>query len=1428
MRADERHMGHAPSRDLLFLSHGSRPCREVLLIALAVTIWWTGLRSAVVAQQASQEYRFGMIATLHDQHGNRCRRIDERIAFDWGNRAADPRIGHPFHVSWNGYLLVQKPGSYRLHLRVAGTARVHLQGRVVVQAAVDGPARWYSTAEVDLAFGWHPLEVEFEKTGADAQIKLFWTGPGFSLEPVTPRYLFHDPKRTPPPAFERGKQLTSALRCAACHLIPGAPAAQPAPALDRLPGNVTHEWLVDWLANSPPVPREEEHPAEVVRRMPGYAFDRSAAQELAAYLQSVSPVSVAGAKLKGDVAAGKKLFLSVGCLACHRWRSSGQSGLFGGGDLSQIADKRPAHFFATWLVDPASLNRHHRMPTFPLTPQEQGNLSAFLGSLKDEPPTSSVPAASAEQIARGMRRFEKHRCVACHAVSSQAPTKPSPVSTLSAESEWSRSCVHAPTPDGRRPGYQLSVADRQAVEVYVSGLLGADRVAETAGQDLVVEQNCLSCHARGLQPGLAHQLPALAAQHPELAPLVAAMAPPSLASVGDKFVDAALLSAIVQRSGNRRPWLAVRMPRFRLNARQSEAIQRHFITADRVPEQRPDEVEPTAPISPQLLALAGPRLVTPDGFGCTSCHQIGDVVPPAAPLNARGPDLTRLSQRIRRAWFDRFVPNPTRIVPRMEMPSVQVAVRGVLEDRLDRQLSAVWDVLNRPGFQPPQPNPVRVVRRTGVAEDEQPAVFLTDVLQVGEQQWIKPFAVGLSNRHNILFDLERAQLSSWRVGDVARQRTQGKTWFWEAAGIEVATTKLDGADLELLRDGETLQAIPQGQFLSELDAVEFIPGGLEFRYRLHFATAGAAKSDVGTTLRITQQLSARKGDSQQRRSGFRRTMSIAGCRENDRVTLRLLAVDPQAPLTLSPDGRSARLTGGQAWIRTAKPFGSTGVVTAIADARGTARFTVDYQTSLPVDRFPHQPQKRPNLEPLKLQVVPGFQATRLPVDQNLMPTGLAWRPNGSLVVTSLKGRVWTATDTDGDGLEDRFHPMGGEWAAPFGVAASDRFVDVINKWGLVRLFDQDQDGTVERVETLVSGWGHTADYHDWTVGLVKDRQGNYFVATSCQQDERADVAAHLRGMVLKLSPRAITPGRPQKFDIIPISGGHRFPIGIAQSRSGELFVTDNQGHYNPFNELNHIVSGARYGFIGRAERKPGFDPPLTPPAIDIPHPWTRSVNGICFLDAPKSAGEGRTATFGPFEGQLVGCEYDTRRLIRMSLQRVGDTMQGAAYPFSLSAPTTGEPLLGPLTCAVSPRGDLYVGCIRDSGWGGANNIGTLVRLRFEATRLPVGIAEVRAIRGGFEVEFTGPVERDLAGDVKRYALSSFTRASTPTYGGPDRDRRNETIQSIQVNGTARRVRIQLAAVREGYVYELHLQKLVAGDTPFFPDEAYYTLRKAVE
>ena len=279
-------------------------------------------------------------------------------------------------------------------------------------------------------------------------------------------------------------------------------------------------------------------------------------------------------------------------------------------------------------------------------------------------------------------------------------------------------------------------------------------------------------------------------------------------------------------------------------------------------------------------------------------------------------------------------------------------------------------------------------------------------------------------------------------------------------------------------------------------------------------------------------------------------------------------------------------------------------------------------------------------------------------------------------------------------------------------------------------------------------------------------------------------------------------------------------MGIARNRAGEMFVTDNQGNYNPFNELNHIVRGKRFGFINAIDRKPDFKPSLTQPAINIPHPWTRSVNGICFLESP-TASEKR---FGPFEGHLVGCEYDTRRLIRMSLQKVDGAFQGAAYPFSYDAPRSGPPLLGPLVCAISPKGELYLGGIRDSGWGGSNNVGEIVRMTPRIDQLPCGIAEVRATAKGFVVSFTSPIDRRKALQSDSYTVSSYTRVSTPAYGGEDHDRRAEQVADIRVDDAGLQVQLDFDDLRSGYVYELHLKNLSPGANEFFPAEAHYSLR----
>jgi hypothetical protein len=191
---------------------------------------------------------------------------------------------------------------------------------------------------------------------------------------------------------------------------------------------------------------------------------------------------------------------------------------------------------------------------------------------------------------------------------------------------------------------------------------------------------------------------------------------------------------------------------------------------------------------------------------------------------------------------------------------------------------------------------------------------------------------------------------------------------------------------------------------------------------------------------------------------------------------------------------------------------------------------------------------------------------------------------------------------------------------------------------------------------------------------------------------------------------------------------------------------------------------------------------------------------------------------------LIGCEFDTRRLIRLSLDRVGDTYQGAAYPLSIEPEPDQKTFEGPVVSAVAPDGDVYVGNLRDSGWGGGQNTGSIVRLRPQG-ELPAGIAAVHAARDGFTIDFARPVEAEMAGDVRNYAVSCYRRTATPAYGGPDVDRESVRIETVSISQDARRATLKLERMRAGFVYEFRLRPLVSASQTFFPAEAHYTLRQ---
>jgi mono/diheme cytochrome c family protein len=1358
-------------------------------------------------------------------------RVDSDVQFDWGSHSPDLRVpAGPFQATWRGTLTVPTTATYTFHLHAVGAARVVVAGRTQIEGTAP-TAQWLNGSPVRLERGSVPIEVQFRKTAETARIGLYWESTAFALEPITARWLSHHRTPAAAGAFERGHELARAYRCAACHAVPGLDAPTKGPALDRLAGQVQPDWLVRWL-DAPPAQRPDT-------RMPAFSLSAEEVRAVASYLLLAGAAAPreSSAGRGGDAARGESRFRTLGCLACHQLGKLGTPTVFGGGSLDGIAQKRSPEMLRRWLKQPERLNADHRMPVFQLSDREMDDLATYLATLSgDARAERFVPRA--EWKDRGRQLIRELRCAACHTIAGE----PAPSATAwrggpADAATWQRGCM-GETGRGSRPSYRLSEADGAAIRAFFAALPAAPATQSRYehGRNLLRERNCVACHARDVEPGL---LPAgrRADDDSETAAQAARgeLEPPSLSAVGDKFQDETLRKLIAGGLPPRRPWLQVRMPRFAHRDADVAAIVEFLVQHDRIPA-RPGEAaagSPPAPLDEGVALAAGQQLVSARGFGCMSCHTLGRHQPRGIAVNARGSDLLGIDTRVRGEWFRRWTRDPARIVPGMEMPSIVLPVAGVLDGRLDRQLDALWTALSSPAFVVPNDRD-SAEQVIGLRPGDRPVV-LRDVMfdcPPGSGWCPRAFALGLPNRHNLLLDLDTFALRGWWFGDFARERTEGKTWLWEPGGLPVwsAAGSLPSVALRHRRRGDLmLPEARRGGSLGRLMEWTREAGDIALVYQLHFPQQ--------PDLQITETYGAWGAE---RPMGFARTIRAAGVdgtRGTDWEPVVLQVADEFAAggrelRRRGPLGVSVITAVSSHWRDTAPQPNLQGTCYQLPMAPNaqtqsyTAELTYGIAQDAPLasgaSAVPTTHRDAGELKPVNLDVVPGFEAIRLPLDPSVMPTAIAFRGDGTPVVCSLKGQVFLARDRSGDGLEDTWQAISDHLAAPFGVLADGPAVLVSHKPELLRLEDKDGDGMADSVRVLASGWGYTHDYHDWTFGLLRDAAGNLYVTTGSDYAwaARPESSRRWRGAALRITPD----GRIEE-----LARGLRYPTGLAMNRVGDIFMSDNQGVQNTFNEINHLVAGSRYGVPARDD--PARDDwPERLAAIQIPHPLTRSVNGLCFLDGVQ---------FGPFQGHGIGCEYDTRGLIRFTLQRVGDTYQGACYPFTaLVEPDPPEPgesvpklppaqpgqLLGPIACAVSPCGDLYIGGIRDSGWGGSNNIGELVRLRLRGP-LPLGIREVQATSDGFLIEFTGPVEPARAADPQRYQITSARRIYRGTYATPDSDRRIERIAAVRVRPDGKSVALRLDALRAGFVYDLHVGSVGPSDRPLWPSDAYYTLNQ---
>ena len=414
--------------------------------------------------------------------------------------------------------------------------------------------------------------------------------------------------------------------------------------------------------------------------------------------------------------------------------------------------------------------------------------------------------------------------------------------------------------------------------------------------------------------------------------------------------------------------------------------------------------------------------------------------------------------------------------------------------------------------------------------------------------------------------------------------------------------------------------------------------------------------------------------------------------------------------------------------------------------------------------------------------------------------GLDVLPDGRVAVATwdAEGAVWLLD------AEGRVKRIAAGLLEPLGLTVVDGTIYVLQKHELTRLVDEDGDEIVDRYETVSDRWPCSANFHEFSFGLV--HQGGSFYANLASAvlpgGASAPVQAAGRGSVVRISAG--------DGSVETVATGLREPNGIGVGAGGRIFVTDNQGDWLPASKVLHVRPGAFFG-----SHAVGFEGtealPVAGPVVWLPH-----------AEVGNSPSQPVGIEVGPWRGQLVHGDVHYGGLQRVFVEEVDGQLQGAAFRFSQGFEA------GVNRLAWGPDGKLYVGGIGGPGdWGQPGKLWHgLERLAYNG-KPTFEMLALRALPNGIEVELTEPLGPAVGVRPADFVVRDWIYRPTAEYGGPKLDERLLPVTRIELSPDRRRVLLVLDGLAAGRVVHLEVVGPLAdarGQT-LWSREAWYTLNR---